>query len=179
VAIPSGRGADQQQPIGQQGSLPYRMHASFRPSETDIDNHRCLLGQRVAQDIDICQYMGVRQPVTVLEPTSAVACCAPIAGPGLSEAEADATAELFRSLGDPARVRILHILATQADEVCGCDLEEPLGLSQPTVSFHLKKLADAGVLEREKRGVWVYYSLHPEARRRLSDVLRFGGRKGR
>ena len=137
----------------------------------------CLVG-RVARDIDICQYMGMRQPVPVLEPTSAVACCAPIADPGLSDDEAVATAELFRALGDPARVRILHILATQTDEVCGCDLEQPLGLSQPTVSFHLKKLAEAGVLDREKRGVWVYYSLNHEARRRLSDVLRLGRRKG-
>ena len=119
----------------------------------------------------------MRQLVPVLEPTSAVACCAPIAEPGLSDDEAVATAELFRALGDPARVRILHILATQTDEVCGCDLEQPLGLSQPTVSFHLKKLAEAGVLDREKRGVWVYYSLNPEARRRLSDVLRLGRRK--
>ena len=117
---------------------------------------------------------GMRQLVPVLEPTSAVACCAPIAEPGLSDDEAVATAELFRALGDPARVRILHILATQTDEVCGCDLEQPLGLSQPTVSFHLKKLAEAGVLDREKRGVWVYYSLNHEARRRLSDVLRLG-----
>jgi len=120
----------------------------------------------------------MRLPVAVLEPTSAVACCAPIAEPGLSDDEAVATAELFRALGDPARVRILHILATQTDEVCGCDLEQPLGLSQPTVSFHLKKLAEAGVLDREKRGVWVYYSLNHEARRRLSDVLRLGRRKG-
>ena len=57
--------------------------------------------------------------------------------------------------------------------MCGCDLEEPLGLSQPTVSFHLKKLHDAGLLDREKRGVWVYYSLNPDASRRLSTVLRF------
>jgi len=126
--------------------------------------------------VNMCR---MRRPVSVLEPTSAVACCAPIAGPELREDEAVATAELFRALGDPARVRILHILATQADEVCGCDLEQPLGLSQPTVSFHLKKLAEAGVLDREKRGVWVYYSLNAEARRRLSDVLRLGRRKVR
>jgi ArsR family transcriptional regulator len=114
------------------------------------------------------------RPLAVLEPTSAVACCAPLAESDLSDAEAEATAELFRSLGDPARVRIVNVLATQTDAVCGCDLEEPLGLSQPTVSFHLKKLHEAGVLDREKRGVWVYYSLNAEAVRRLSGVLRFG-----
>jgi ArsR family transcriptional regulator len=108
----------------------------------------------------------------VLEPTSAVACCAPVADAGLSDDEADATAELFRALGDPARVRILNVLATQVDEVCGCDLEAPLGLSQPTVSFHLKKLHEAGILDREKRGIWAYYSLNRTAARRLAGVLR-------
>jgi ArsR family transcriptional regulator len=121
----------------------------------------------------------MRQPIAVLEPTSAVACCAPGAAPELGAEEAEATATLFRALGDPARVRIVNVLATQVDAVCGCDLEAPLGLSQPTVSFHLKKLHEAGVLDREKRGVWVYYSLNPEAVRRLSGVLRFGRRKVR
>ena len=121
----------------------------------------------------------MQRSLAVLEPTSAVACCAPIAGPALSEDEAEATATLFRALGDPARVRILNVLATQTDAVCGCDLEEPLGLSQPTVSFHLKKLHEAGVLDREKRGVWVYYSLNQAAVRRLTGVLRFDRKKGR
>src|SRR4051794_26476906 len=150
------------------------MVASFRVGPPDIDMHRCLGGGRLPRDIDICQYVHMREPIAVLEPTSAVACCAPIADPGLSDDEAVATAELFRALGDPARVRILHILATQTDAVCGCDLEKPLGRSQPTVSFHLKKLHEAGVLDRDKKGVWVYYSLNTEARRRLSDVLRLG-----
>ena len=119
----------------------------------------------------------VARPLAVLEPTSAVAGCAPVADGGLSDAEAEATASLFKALADPARVRILNVLATQTDAVCGCDLEDPLGLSQPTVSFHLKKLHDAGVLDREKRGVWVYYSLNPEAARRLSGVLRFTGKE--
>ena len=109
--------------------------------------------------------------------TEPVACCAPLAASALSDEEAEATAAVFRALGDPARVRIVNLIATSNEAVCGCDLEEPLGLSQPTVSFHLKKLHEAGVLEREKRGVWVYYSLHPEARRRLSDVLRLGRRR--
>ena len=126
----------------------------------------------IAQDIENCQYTGVRRSLSVLEPTSAVACCAPLGASDLSDNEAEATASLFRSLGDPARLRILNVLATETDAVCGCDLEEPLGLSQPTVSFHLKKLHEAGVLDREKRGVWVYYSLNTEAVRRLSRVLR-------
>jgi ArsR family transcriptional regulator, arsenate/arsenite/antimonite-responsive transcriptional repressor len=119
------------------------------------------------------------QQIALLEPTSAVACCAPVADSDLSHAEAEATASLFKALSDPARVRILNVLATQADAVCGCDLEEPLELSQPTVSFHLKKLHEAGLLDRQKRGVWVYYSLNREAVRRLSGVLRFQGRRTR
>jgi ArsR family transcriptional regulator len=114
--------------------------------------------------------------LSLLEPTSAVACCAPVADVDLSESEAEATARLFKALADPARVRIVNVLATQTDAVCGCDLEEPLGLSQPTVSFHLKKLHEAGVLDREKRGIWVYYSLNREAVRRLSSVLRFSSK---
>src|SRR5688572_735504 len=100
-----------------------------------------------------------------------LACCAPLAAPVLSDEEAEATAELFRALGDPARVRILNALATTAEPVCVCELIEPLSLSQPTVSHHLKKLVDAGLLEREQRGRWAYYSLDPEAAERLGGLL--------
>ena len=72
--------------------------------------------------------------------TEPVACCAPLAASALSDEEAEATAAVFRALGDPARVRIVNLIATSNEPVCGCDLEEPLGLSQPTVSHHLKKL---------------------------------------
>lgn len=120
----------------------------------------------------------MRRAIDVLEPTSAVACCAPVAEPSLTDDEAAASARLFKALSDPARVRIVNVLATQTDAVCGCDLEVPLGLSQPTVSFHLKKLHQAGLLDRDKRGVWVYYSLNAEARRRLSAVLRFDAEEG-
>ena len=101
--------------------------------------------------------------------------CAPITEAGLTEEEAATTARLFKALADPHRVRIMNVLATTDVAVCGCDLEEPLGLSQATVSFHLKKLFDAGLLDRDKRGVWVYYSLNREAAARLGGVLRFDG----
>lgn len=99
-----------------------------------------------------------------------IACCAPLAAPTLSDEEAEATATLFRALGDPARVRIVNVLATAGGEVCGCDLTEALGLAQPTVSHHLKKLHDAGLLEREQRGKWAYYSLKREAAEKLALV---------
>ena len=108
--------------------------------------------------------------LTVLE--TPLACCAPVFAPTLSDDEADATARLFRAIGDPARVRILNVLATNTDAVCVCNLIEPLGLSQPTVSHHLKTLTDAGLLDREQRGKWAYFSLKPEASSRLEGLLR-------
>jgi ArsR family transcriptional regulator len=102
--------------------------------------------------------------------TSAVACCAPLGAPLLSDEEAEATAELFRALADPARIRVLNVLATSEEPVCVCNLIEPLGLSQPTVSHHLKKLVDAGLLDREQRGKWAYFSIRPEAAERLAGV---------
>ena len=100
-----------------------------------------------------------------------IACCAPLAAPAISDAEAESTAALFRALGDPARIRIVNLLAASPDAVCVCDFVPALGLSQPTVSHHLKKLADAGLLEREARGKWTYYSLHGEALERLTAIV--------
>jgi ArsR family transcriptional regulator len=99
-----------------------------------------------------------------------VMCCAPLSAPVLSDEEAEATAELFAALADPARVRVLNLLATTDDPVCVCNLVEPLGLSQPTVSHHLKKLVTAGLLDREQRGRWAYFSIRPEAAERLAGL---------
>jgi ArsR family transcriptional regulator, arsenate/arsenite/antimonite-responsive transcriptional repressor len=104
-----------------------------------------------------------------------VACCAPLGSPGLSEDEAAATAEVFKALGDPARVRIVNVLATSSEPVCGCQLVEPLSLSQPTVSHHLKRLVDAGLLEREQRGKWAYFSLKADAVAKLAAVADLKG----
>ena len=93
----------------------------------------------------------------------AVDCCAPLGTPVLSEEEADATAAVFRALSDPARVKILNVLATEGGEVCVCNLTQPLGLTQPTVSHHMKKLLDVGLVEREQRGKWAYFTLKAEA----------------
>lgn len=84
--------------------------------------------------------------------------------------EAAATAELFKSLADPARVRIVNLIARAKDPVCACDLNEPLGLAQPTVSHHLKRLVEVGLLKREQRGKWAYFSLRPDATRKLATV---------
>jgi ArsR family transcriptional regulator, arsenate/arsenite/antimonite-responsive transcriptional repressor len=103
------------------------------------------------------------------------ACCVPIARDGMSVKEAEATASLFKALGDPHRVRVVNLLAVSGEPVCICDLTEFLGLSQPTVSFHMKKLVDAGLLDRDQRGVWAYYSLRRDVLGRLERVLSLKG----
>ena len=105
----------------------------------------------------------------------AVLACAPLGASVLSDGEARATADVFRALADPARVRIVNVLATSDGPVCVCNLVEPLGLSQPTVSHHLKKLMDAGLLDREQRGKWAYFSLRPEAVAKLGVVVEMKG----
>jgi ArsR family transcriptional regulator, arsenate/arsenite/antimonite-responsive transcriptional repressor len=106
---------------------------------------------------------------------TAVACCAPLAAPTLDDEEALATAEVFRALGDPARVRIVNLLATSSEPVCACELYEPLGLAQPTVSHHLKTLVEAGLLDREQRGKWAYFSLRRDAVEKLAVVADMKG----
>jgi ArsR family transcriptional regulator len=103
----------------------------------------------------------------------AISCCSPLAEP-MSAGEAGATARLFKALADPARVKIVNLLATSETPICTCNLTEPLGLTQPTVSHHLKKLTDAGLLVREQRGVWAYYSIDPGAVAQLRAVVELG-----
>jgi ArsR family transcriptional regulator len=107
--------------------------------------------------------------------TTAAACCAPLGASSLSDDQAEATARVFKALADPHRVKILNLLATSAEPVCVCEFTGPLGLSQPTVSHHLKKLMDAGLLEREQRGTWAYYSLRPDALGGLAAALDLKG----
>lgn len=102
-----------------------------------------------------------------------IACCAPVSSRDLSDSEAEATAELFKALADPHRIRIVNrLLAAGGEPVCVCDLNMSLDISQPTVSFHLKKLLKAGLVTREQRGTWAYYSLDLSAMEKLADVLR-------
>jgi ArsR family transcriptional regulator len=103
------------------------------------------------------------------------ACCLPLDDDGMSPREAEATAALFKALGDPARVRIVNLLARAEGPVCVCELTPALALSQPTVSHHLKKLVHAGLLHREQRGVWAYYSLDRAALSRVASILELEG----
>lgn len=100
-------------------------------------------------------------------------CCAPIVGEAMGVEDAVALAAKFKALGDPTRLRLLSIVAAHEDrEACVCDLTEPVALSQPTVSHHLKVLVDAGLLTRSKRGTWSFYALVPGALDHLADQLR-------
>jgi ArsR family transcriptional regulator, arsenate/arsenite/antimonite-responsive transcriptional repressor len=114
-------------------------------------------------------------PAPAAATADAAACCVPLGSPSLSDPEAEATARLFKALADPHRVRIINLLATSPDPVCVCDFTGPLGLSQPTVSHHLKKLLAAGLLDREQRGTWAYYTLNRDALGRLAAVADLQG----
>ncbi|MFP5282503.1 MAG: ArsR/SmtB family transcription factor [Actinomycetes bacterium] len=86
------------------------------------------------------------------------ACCSPLTGGALDGEAAEALARMFKALGDPARVRLLSLIAaSEGGEACICDLTEPVGLSQPTVSHHMRLLAEAGLVSREQRGKWAYF----------------------
>lgn len=104
--------------------------------------------------------------------TDISACCSVVTGEPMSAEDADGLARVLKALADPARLRLLSIVAAHAEaEACVCDLTEPLGLAQPTVSHHLKVLVDAGFLTRSKRGTWAYYRLVPGALDRVAGLL--------
>ena len=98
-------------------------------------------------------------------------CCTLSAGP-VDSVEAERIASLLKALSDPTRLRLLsHVAAQGRNSVCACDLTEPLGISQPTVSHHMKKLVDAGLLTREQKGRWAHYSVVPSAFAELRSFL--------
>lgn len=99
-------------------------------------------------------------------------CCTPLVREPLDAAQADELARTLKALADPARLRLLSIVAASADqEACVCDLTEPIGLAQPTVSHHLRVLTEAGFLTRSKRGTWAYFKLVPGSLDRMSQLL--------
>ena len=99
-------------------------------------------------------------------------CCAPLAEAPLSEDSAAVLAARLKAVADPARLRLVsHVLASPSQEACICDLTTPLGLSQPTISHHMKVLVDAGLLTREKRGRWAYFRAVPSAFESLAQAL--------
>ena len=110
-----------------------------------------------------------------VRPVGIQACCSPLTGGVLDVEAAEQLARSFKALGDPTRVRLLSLIAaTDGGEACICDLTEPVGLSQPTVSHHMKQLVDAGLATREQRGRWAFYAVVPDALEALGAALHAG-----
>lgn len=122
-------------------------------------------------DIDICQYVSMPETLE-LTPVETVACCSPLTSEPITLEQAEQIAPLVKALADPVRLRLLSLIASHAgQEACVCDLNDAFELSQPTISHHLKLLHGSGLLEREKRGVWVYYRVNQGALGDLSALL--------
>lgn len=128
-------------------------------------------GPSLLLHIDACQYAGYCERMSTA--VAPAATCAPTtAAPPLDAEAAQALARTLKAVADPARLRLLSIVAASADgAVCVCDLTDPVGLSQPTVSHHLRVLVEAGLLAREKRGSWAYFSVVSGAIESLSSTL--------
>ena len=135
---------------------------------------------QTAQEIDSCQCLPDASQVNT--PAVAVgdrpglpladACCAPLLREPITASQAADLAHQLKALADPTRLRLVSMVAAhEGGEACVCELTEPLGLTQPTISHHLKILVEAGIFTRDKRGVWAYYSLVPSALDALSAVL--------
>lgn len=108
----------------------------------------------------------------VIQPDDLAACCSPVTGGLVSDEAAETLARMFKALGDPTRVKLLSLIAAAADgEACICDMTEPVGLSQPTVSHHMRLLVEAGLATREQRGRWAYYRVAPGALGALAAAL--------
>ena len=122
--------------------------------------------------IEVCQYVGVPRTPPPAKVLPVLGCCTPLSAETLPRATAKRLAVSFRAVADPARLRLLSLIQAQpAGEACVCNLVAPLGLSQPTVTHHLQVLHRAGLLAREKRGVWVYYRVVRQALEALRQAL--------
>lgn len=115
--------------------------------------------------VNACVMMDAMTTATTsLTSSDVAACCSPLTGGVLDTAAAERLAAVFKALADPARVKLMSLIAaSEGGEACICDLTEPLGLSQPTVSHHMKLLVDSGLVNREQRGKWAYYRVNEEA----------------
>ena len=124
------------------------------------------------QDIGLCKYRCMSKSLTVLDPAGTVACCPPLSAQPLSQDQAEQVAPLLKALADPVRLRLMSLVASHpGGEACVCDLNGAFDLSQPTISHHLKVLHEAGLLDREKRGVWVYYRARTQALASLGALI--------
>ena len=110
--------------------------------------------------------------LAVISPAETAACCAPLTAQPLSMEQAEQVAPLLKALADPVRLRLMSLVAShEGGEACICDLNEAFELSQPTISHHMKVLHEAGLVDRDKRGVWVYYRVRPQALSALAALI--------
>ena len=132
-------------------------------------------GRWLVRHIEACEHSPMSKSLsasTTVEPLRALACCSPVTAHPLDAASADRVAPVLKALADPVRLRLVSLIASHAQgEACVCDLNDAFELSQPTISHHLKVLHDVGLLERSKRGVWVYYRVAPGALADLAALL--------
>jgi len=130
-------------------------------------------GVSLALCLKLCQIRDVlNQNLLPVIPVDGEECCAPLACEPLPQAGADELAPLFKALADPARLRLLSLIACHdGGESCVCDLLEAFDMTAPSVSYHLKILREAGLISSERRGTWVYYRINPDVMARMSAVL--------
>ncbi len=123
--------------------------------------------------VNACAIMGGMGTATAPVTAGDVAtCCSPLTGGVLDTAAAERLAAVFKALSDPARVKLVSLIAaSDGGEACICDLTEPLGLSQPTVSHHMKLLVESGLVSRDQRGKWAYYRVNAEALDRIATAV--------
>jgi ArsR family transcriptional regulator, arsenate/arsenite/antimonite-responsive transcriptional repressor len=130
------------------------------------------LAASLAQDIDFCQYRCVSKSLTVISPAETAACCSPLSAQPLTMEQAGQVVPLLKALADPVRLRLMSLVASrEGGEACVCDLNDAFDLSQPTISHHMKVLYEAGLVDRDKRGVWVYYRARPQALAALGTLI--------
>src|ERR1700677_463400 len=110
--------------------------------------------------------------LVLLTPADSAACCSPLTSQPLTTEQAEQVAPLLKALADPVRLRLMSLVAShQGGEACVCDLNDAFDLSQPTISHHMKVLHDAGLVDRDKRGVWVYYRARPQALAAIGTLI--------
>ncbi len=110
--------------------------------------------------------------LTVIGPAETAACCSPLSAQPLTMKQAEQVAPLLKALADPVRLRLMSLVASgEGGEACVCDLNDAFDLSQPTISHHMKVLHDVGLVDRDKRGVWVYYRARPQALTALGALI--------
>jgi ArsR family transcriptional regulator len=123
-------------------------------------------------DIDTCQHRRVSNTLIELSPVQTADCCSPLQREPLSIDQAERVAPLLKAMADPVRLRLVSLVAShEGGEACVCELVDAFELSQPTISHHLKVLHDTGLLDRSKRGTWVYYRVRPEALASLATLI--------